>query len=490
MNLLPDIGSKNKNAYMRYLLKLVLGVCMAATMFTACEKVGDLPYANNGSPVVVSASTTTIAAVPADSNKIALTLNWTSPNYGTAEANYKYVIEIDSSGRNFSKEYTRIVTGLNGSSLNNTFTAKDLNNIMLGYGFSFGVAYNMDVRITSSYGNNNEQLVSNVLKIKMTPYVVPPKVVPPTSKALFLVGSASAGGWNNGPTPPLPIPAQQFTRLDSVTYQGTFFLNGGNEYLLLPVRGDWTHKFSVANKALAGLSAGGSFGLDLSDNIPGPAKTGMYKITVDFQHGTFSVAQVSLYGLLYVPGDYQGWTPASAPPIGSPKADGNFDGYLNMPSGGTYQFKLTTTPDWNNAIGDGGSGTLVPGGGGNLSVPGAGYYHLVANTVNNTWSATLINQISLIGSFAASGWSNDVDMVYSSSSNTWTGTIVTAAGDQFKFRINHDWGLNYGESGGKGSLSPGGDNIGDAGKNFAVPAGTHKITLYMGNPGYYTYSID
>ena len=82
-------------------------------------------------------------------------------------------------------------------------------------------------------------------------------------------------------------------------------------------------------------------------------------------------------------------------------------------------------------------------------------------------------------------------MTYNSGSNSWTGTITTAAGDQFKFRANHAWAVNLGDAGGSavGSLSYGGDNIGDASKNFAVPAGTHTVTLYLGNPGYYSYSI-
>ena len=124
-----------------------------------------------------------------------------------------------------------------------------------------------------------------------------------------------------------------------------------------------------------------------------------------------------------------------------------------------------------------------------MTVPGAGYYHIVANTRDNTWSATKTTW-SLIGSFAPSIWGTDVDMVYNATDNNWTATITTVAGDQFKFRANHDWGLNYGDSGGSGSLSAGGDNIGDASKNFAVPAGTHKITLFLNNAGYYTYRIE
>ena len=79
-------------------------------------------------------------------------------------------------------------------------------------------------------------------------------------------------------------------------------------------------------------------------------------------------------------------------------------------------------------------------------------------------------------------------MTYSPTNNNWTGTIITAAGDQFKFRANHDWGLNYGDNGG-GSLVSGGANIGDASKNISVPAGIHTVTLFLNNSGYYTYLV-
>lgn len=462
-------------------------------VFTGCQKIYDkvdtLPY-NAQLPynaLVLSSSVTATTPVPADSLKNILVLSWTNPGFAGDSTTTKYIIEFDSSGRNFSKEQTVVLKG----STSNPFTAKSLNTILLNLGFAYNTAYNVDIRITASLANNNQQMKSNVITIKSTPYVVPPKVVPPASKALFITGSATAGGWQAGGGSGVPTPAQQFTKIDSVTYQGNFYLNGGQQYLLLPVNGDWTNKYSVANSAVAGLSAGGDFGYNLSSNFPSPAATGMYTITVDFQHGKFTcVAVGSSYGLMYVPGDYQGWTPATAPALGSPKNDGSYDGYINMPAGGTYQFKLNTTPDWSNSFGDGGGGVLS-GSGGNMTVPGAGYYHIVANTTAKTWAAYPTTW-GIIGSFAASGWSNDVNMTFNGSA--WVGTITTAAGDQFKFRANHSWdgtpqNPNLGESGGKGSLSYGGDNIGDPSKNFSVPAGTHVITLYLNNSGYYTYMI-
>lgn len=460
---------------MKNIFKLLFLAAGVAFIGTACQKVGSLPYYSGGTAPVLSSSVTTIAAVPADSNKTAITFNWTSPAYATDSTTVKYLVEIDSSGRSFSKKYTKVVTG----SLTTAFTNKEINAVALGFGFAYNKPYDIDVRITSSYANNNNQLASNVVKLKITPYVVPPKVVPPASKTLFLVGDATPGGWAN----PVPERYQAFTRLDSVTYQGTFFLNGGKEFLVLPVNGDWSHKFSVADKSVTGLNAGGNFGADLNDNFPGPAKTGFYKITLDFQAGKFTVvATGGTYGLLYVPGDYQGWTPASAAKLGSPKNDGTYEGYVDFPAGGTFEFKVTTTPDWSNAFGDGGGGTLSASGG-NLKVPGAGYYKINANTATNTWSATKTTW-GLIGSFAGSGWGTDANMTYDAGSNSWSATITLAAGDEFKFRANATWDLNYGDTGADGSLEGGGDNI------KGVSAGSHKITLYLGNAGFYTYKIE
>lgn len=292
---------------MKYLSKLLVGLAVILS-FVACEKkVPDLPFYKNGTASVLSASTTTIAPTASDSDNVALTLNWTFPQYATDSSNIKYLIQIDKAGGDFSNAYTRTVM----DSLHSNFLAKDLNNIVLGFGFPYNVAQDMDVRLISSYANNNERINSNTITIKVTPYVTPPKVTPPASNELYLVGDATAGGWNN----PVPTPAQKFSKLDSVTYAGVFNLVGGKQYLVLPVNGSWDHKFSVADNSIAGLAAGGNFGYDLPSNFPGPATSGWYKIVLNFQAGTFSVTPFAfaipdnlyIVGNATPGGDASGW---------------------------------------------------------------------------------------------------------------------------------------------------------------------------------------
>lgn len=463
---------------MRHILKTLSIILGTVALFAACTKTDTLPFYKSGTAPALTSDVTTFAPTPADSNNTVLTLSWTNPGYATDSNTVKYLVQIDSAGQNFAHPYTKEVTGV----VNTSFTAKDFNAVLLSFGFDFGVTYSVDIRVISSYANNNDQQFSNTITIQATPYVVPAKVLPPQSKTLYLVGSATAGGWGN----PVPLPAQQFTMLDSLTYQGTFYLSAGGEYLMLPVNGDWSQKYAVADNTVPNLSAGGDFGYysndnqsEFNSNFPAPSASGMYTILVDFQHGKFTVTPVKTFSFLYVAGDYEGWNPATAPTLASVNSDGSYEGYVNVPSGGTYEFKLTSEPDWNGTnYGDGGGGTLSTSGG-NLTFPGAGYYKINANTTDNTWSVTATTW-SLIGDF--NGWSSDADMTYDDGSKSWTGTITVGSNGGFKFRANHDWSLNYGDSGADGSLEQNGDNL-------AITAGTHTITLYLGNSGYYTYKI-
>ncbi|MEP6675781.1 MAG: SusE domain-containing protein [Ferruginibacter sp.] len=283
---------------MKYFSKFLLPALMVITFFAACDKAQDVATYGLGTTPTLNASASTVAASATDSNKVGLILSWNNPKYATDSATQKFIVEIDSTGRNFSKAISKTVVG----AMTTSFTNKELNTILLGYGFAFNTAYDVDVRVTSSYGNNNEQYKTNVLKIKMTPYVIPPKVAPPASGHLYLVGDATVGGWNN----PVPVPTQEFGKIDALTYVGVFTLSAAHEYLVLPLNGDWTNKFSVANKSLAGLNAGGDFGYNLSDNFPGPTAAGNYKITIDFQAGKFKVEPYvgpSIPNNLYIVGD-------------------------------------------------------------------------------------------------------------------------------------------------------------------------------------------
>ncbi|MCF1715796.1 SusE domain-containing protein [Flavihumibacter sp. RY-1] len=329
---------------MKHLFKILFNSLLAAIVLTACEKAEDLPFYENGTAPAVTASASTIAPIPADSLAAGLILNWTNPAYAADSATYKYIVEIDRAGNNFAQAAQRVITG----SLSTTYLNKELNNILIDKGLEFGTAYDMEVRVISSYSNNNERLISNVLPIKMTPYKIPPRVELPSSGKLFLVGSATGSGWNN----PVQTPEQEFTRLDETTFAGVFNLKGGNEYLVLPVNGLWDQKYSVANKNLPGLAEGGDFGFGLNDNIPGPAADGMYKIVLDFQAGKFIVTpytENNLPSALFMVGDATpgGWNnPVPTPSQQFTRLNSSeFELTLELTGGKQYLF-LPVNGDW------------------------------------------------------------------------------------------------------------------------------------------------
>lgn len=327
---------------------LLISVLM---IFTACEKKDSLPFYKSGTAPVLASDVTAIAPPPADSDKVVMKLSWTNPEYATDSSTVKYIVQIDSSGKDFSEAYTLNVTG----KLDTAFTAKYLNNILLGFGFDFGVAYSIDVRIISSYANNNDQKISNIVTVSATPYKVPPKVQLPSSGELYIVGNATQGGWDN----PVPVPAQKFTQIDETTWVGVFNLIGGNEYLLLPVNGDWNHKYAVEDKSVPDLNKGGSFGYDLSDNFPAPSTSGWYKITIDFQQGTFKVEPyaATVPDNLYIVGDATNgeWTnPVPTPQQEFSKISSTtFELTLPLVGGGQYLF-LPVNGSWDHkyAAGD------------------------------------------------------------------------------------------------------------------------------------------
>jgi hypothetical protein len=186
------------------------------------------------------------------------------------------------------------------------------------------------------------------------------------------------------------------------------------------------------------------------------------------------------YPVIYAPGAYQGWDPATANQLSSKNNDNTYEGYIYFPDAGS-EFKLTLGPNWDNNFGDTGADGTLNAGGDNLKVAEAGFYKVFADL--NALTYTLVKtEWGLIGSATPDGWNSDQDLTYDATDGSWTIQLNLVAGE-IKFRANNDWGLNYGDTGADALLEAGGDNI-------AIPtAGTYKIKLFLKKPDY-TYSIE
>lgn len=189
---------------------------------------------------------------------------------------------------------------------------------------------------------------------------------------------------------------------------------------------------------------------------------------------------------IYMPGSYQGasgytndWSPADAPALKTVDLTDNYEGYVYM-ANTDNQFKFTADQNWGTAFGQGSSDNALSASGGNISEPESGYFKVNANINSMTYSLTKTTW-GVIGDATANNWDSDQDMTYDPDAKVWSVTLDLSAG-AIKFRANNAWDLNYGDTGGDGTLEAGGDNI------SVSSAGNYTITLDLSSYPY-TYNL-
>jgi hypothetical protein len=591
---------------MKRFLAIGTFVTAALLFLGGCKKsLEPLPYNNDGSAVTLTASKNAVAPTIADSTNKLLALKWTSPNYSTDSNTYKFVVEIDSSGRNFAKAVRREVTG----KLTDSITGRDLNAILLNNGFSIGTAYNLDIRVVSSYANNNERYTSNIVKVAVTPYadpsvlstqftsvtgtaatstnvsntfswsrsftgytgaityslqydsagknfVAPQEITAGTSTSnkaltqdemnttalasgiaignsgkveyrlkattangavaysnivnvtvttfspvppnLYIVGDATPGGWNN----PVPTPSQQFTKVDAYTFSITIGLNAGGSYLLLPVNGSWDHKYGGATDGTTG--SGGTLlkdGAVPGSNTPAPAASGVYKIVVNFQTNKYTVTQIAVPSNLYIVGDATagGWAnPVPVPSQQFSRIDNvSYGIVVNLTAGNSYLF-LPLNGNWDHKYGGATDGTASSGGalladgavpGSNTPAPStSGLYKIIVNFATNSYSVTPYtgpSSLYIVGDATPGGWANPVPAPSQQFTKIKEGEFqlnipLTAGGSYLLLPVNGSWDHKYG--GATDGVSSNGVLLADGavpGSNTPAPAtsGNRTITV-------------
>ena len=237
---------------------------------------------------------------------------------------------------------------------------------------------------------------------------------------------------------------------------------------------DWSQVFGCAEgngnngeegkiKRRADLSDDGSFKVV----VDGDAK--FIKMTLNMMEYTYKIEKLNFQEFIYVPGNHQGWNPATAAALQSPAYDGVYVGYTYL----NGNFKFTKERNWNAEYNFNDftkkDDIFFNNDGSNINITEEGFYRVTANVATSELTAVKTSW-GIIGPAQAGGWDSDTDMTWNAEDESWTATIELAA-DEFKFRANDDWGINVG-----GSF----DDLTQDGSNLKVTeAGTYEVKLFL-----------
>jgi len=274
---------------MKYISKLWM-LSLLLFVLASCEKDEHRIYFEGGNAPELTASVTgNIPLTFANADKEAITLNWTNPDYqfttGVSSQDVSYLLEIDTTGSNFTNPKRRTLSIKSG--LSKTITQGELNDYLLNtLELKPEMPHAVEMRVTASLTGNAVPVTSNVLAFTITPYTVPPKVAPPANGELYIVGDATPGGWDN----PVPKPAQQLTQVSPTLYEITLALSGGKSYLFIPVNGSWDAKYGFTGEKNKNNVNGDDFKSGGND-MKAPDAGGTYKIQVNFQTGKYTLTK-------------------------------------------------------------------------------------------------------------------------------------------------------------------------------------------------------
>ena len=340
----------------------------------------------------------------------------------------------------------------------------------------------MDFRY--NLGGDHSFHVQNAKKIRITldmmeySYTIEPVNI---AENYYLIGGP--GDWSADAAMTMPFAHSNKDVFEDPVFTYTFAGNGGDMWFAFGDKdaidavaaGDWNQLFGTKGES---TDLSGSFdrrynlGGDHSFCVDGKAK--MYRFTINMAEMTYEIKELNFNEYIWEAGVNNNWG-ADEQPLYCANQDGVYTGFFYAQdadwSDGMGAFKFTGAfNNWDN--GNYGAGTSTDEGGtmiddgssGNLLAT-PGFYRVEVNLAEMTYKLTSISGIGLIGPAQAGGWDTDTDLTYNPETRAWEGVIDLAA-DEFKFRANDDWAINWG--GDESNLTQDGPNlkIAEAGKYF------------------------
>ena len=154
---------------------------------------------------------------------------------------------------------------------------------------SFKVVNDSTITAVVSNGTSGSVIVvtpNGILSLDGFTYII-------SKNKLYLVGSATANGWNN-PLQPADSAAQTFTPVSASVFTITTHLFADSSYKFLPTdNGDWSNSYGIAIANNPANVYGGNLIKTNSQNILAPALSGTYNIVVNLATNTFTTTLIS-----------------------------------------------------------------------------------------------------------------------------------------------------------------------------------------------------
>ena len=333
------------------------------------------------------------------------------------------------------------------------------------------VARTIPVKVTA-YVSINGAAVATTANTTLTATPNAPVI----EDAYYITGSIN--GWDNTNT------KYELTNGGDDPYDNPVFtvmipgadVTGDFEFKVTPksgLGGDWSKCLTASDTE--GVFATNNAGGNLAVKYVEGAK--FYRIQFDMMNQTWSAAGLSFGDFFYEIGNESGWGTSHA--LYGPANDGKYTGFYYLD--GEFKYK-PNADNWDNDLeyvsGTTTSGTLTDAGGPNCPDPGAGFYKIDLDAGALNYTLTKIESVSIIGGF--NDWSGDVEMTYNAEAGCWEVTTDQVSGE-YKFRANHDWGINWG-----GDVK----GLTQDGSNLSIGAGTHTFKLYLSYNGAHKLTIE
>lgn len=285
-------------------------------------------------------------------------------DYSSYGVDVSYIVEIALSGTN---NYTNLGTVDNLKSLD--LSNKTLNDAVLKAGGIAEVSSDFDIRVTAKTKSTGGTIskVSELVTIKVMPYIA--------FKNLFLVGDATAAGWNPDNNNQALFRDQSNT--NKFYFTGKF---GTSMFKLIEVLGNWQPQWGIKGGAVANSDGGDPDPFTVSSG-------GYYSFEVDILAKTYSITPYSgamtTYSSIDIAGSLNGWSGSTV------LTQSSFDPHqwyikdLVVSSNGEAKFRANGTWDVNWGAGSEFSGQGTQGG---ANIPlNAGTYDVYFNDIDGRY---------------------------------------------------------------------------------------------------------